>query len=115
MTEAKKYATPRMFPVIEAMIADQTASNPNDTFNLTREIDRPGRADPDADADAQARRGASDPDGRLARPLPHAEQWRRRDQQVVAERKSEAAHDEGLSGVPAAGRPFSTVHSRAHS
>jgi hypothetical protein len=37
--EAKKYATPRMHPLIDAMFADQSVLDPNDTFEWTQEAD----------------------------------------------------------------------------
>ena len=43
--EAKKYATPRMHPLLDAMFADKNALDPNDTSEWTQEIDGP-RPDP---------------------------------------------------------------------
>jgi hypothetical protein len=40
--EAKKYATLRMHPPIDAMFADEDGLDPNDTYEWTREIDGPG-------------------------------------------------------------------------
>lgn len=37
--EAKKYVTPRMYAVIETMLADPAPSDPNDTFEWTQETD----------------------------------------------------------------------------
>jgi hypothetical protein len=39
--EAKKYATPRMHPLLDALFADQSALDPNDTFEWTQEVDGP--------------------------------------------------------------------------
>jgi hypothetical protein len=39
--EAKKYATPRMHPLLDAMFADKNALDPNDTSEWTQEIDGP--------------------------------------------------------------------------
>jgi hypothetical protein len=40
-SEAKKYVTPRMYAVIETMLADSAPSDPNDTFEWTHEVDGP--------------------------------------------------------------------------
>jgi hypothetical protein len=39
--EAKKYATPRMYPLLDAMFADKNALDPNDTSEWTQEVDGP--------------------------------------------------------------------------
>lgn len=39
--EAKKYATPRMHPLIDFMFADKSAIDPNDAFDWTNEVDGP--------------------------------------------------------------------------
>lgn len=39
--EAKKYATPRMHPLIDAMFADKSALDPNDVSEWTNEVDGP--------------------------------------------------------------------------
>ena len=39
--DAKKYATPRMHPLIDAMFADKAGLDPNDTHEWTQEIDGP--------------------------------------------------------------------------
>lgn len=39
--EAKRYATPRMHPLIDAMFAGKTGSDPNDTSEWTGEVDGP--------------------------------------------------------------------------
>ncbi len=42
--EAKKHVTPKMYPLIDAIFADKSALDPNDTYEWTQEIDGP-RAD----------------------------------------------------------------------
>ena len=37
--EAKKYATARVYPLIDALAADKSAADPNDTFEITAEVD----------------------------------------------------------------------------
>lgn len=39
--EAKKHVTPKMYPLIDAMFADKSALDPNDTYEWTQEIDGP--------------------------------------------------------------------------
>lgn len=39
--EAKKYVTPRFYPILEAIYANKSPSDPNDTFDWTQEIDGP--------------------------------------------------------------------------
>lgn len=39
--DAKKYATPRMYPLVDAVYADKAASDPNATYELTQEVDGP--------------------------------------------------------------------------
>lgn len=39
--DAKRYATTRMHPLVDAMFADQSAVDPNDTFEWTQETDGP--------------------------------------------------------------------------
>ncbi|QDU21733.1 hypothetical protein [Urbifossiella limnaea] len=39
--DAKKYATPRMHPLLDSMFADQSVLDPNDTFEWTQEADGP--------------------------------------------------------------------------
>jgi len=39
--EAKKYASPRMHTAINSLFSDKTPNDPNDTFDLTTEIDGP--------------------------------------------------------------------------
>lgn len=39
--EAKKYATPRMHPLLDAMFADKSTADPNDAYEWTQEIDGP--------------------------------------------------------------------------
>lgn len=39
--EAKKYATPRTYPMIDTIYADKSALDPNDTFEWTQEVDGP--------------------------------------------------------------------------
>lgn len=37
--EAKKYVTPKMYPLVDAMFADKSALDPNDTYEWTQEVD----------------------------------------------------------------------------
>jgi hypothetical protein len=39
--DARKYVTPRMHPLIDAMFADKAGLDPNDTHEWTQEIDGP--------------------------------------------------------------------------
>lgn len=37
--EAKKYATPRMYALVDAIAADKSSPDPNDAFEITQEVD----------------------------------------------------------------------------